>query len=296
MSINVRVNLSNPAAVLGQYGAGAKVRLESSATEAGTYAEVASSPQAIVASSPQYAFPDALGTATTWYRSRVSTASPAAGGDYSAYSAPFQVGYLTAYADEDDLLAMLPDTPTAAKYGLLTQCLQRASAVITARCGRDFYRHPQVSGTEARLYDIRVPSNRLIVVDGIVSLTSAEYASYTGGTFATVSTTDWFLRPTQPEPEDSYYEVLLSDQGSVPVFYRGTGVVRLTGVFGYASVPSIIAAGCLALAREMYALMPSGRGSASGAAGFGSIAVPDYLPRPTYEAIEWGRRRTRAWV
>lgn len=294
MSINVRVNVNNPAAVLVQYGAAAKIRLESSATETGTYAEITGSPQTIVATASRYTFPDSAGTTTTWYRSRVSTATPAVAGDYSAYSTPFQVGFLTAYADEDDLLEMLPDHTT--DLNMLSDCLRDASAIITARCGRDFYRHPQVSGTESRLFDVSLGTGRLIVPEGIVSLTAVEYAAATGGTYTTVVSTDWFLRPTQPEPEDSYYEVRLSDQGSVPRFYWGTATVRLTGVFGYAAVPSVIRRGCLALAREMYALMPTGRGSAVGMAGFGSAPVPDYLPRPTWEGIEWGRRRTFAFV
>ena len=63
------------------YGAGALLRWESSAAEAGTYVEGGT--EALVSGTTLYDVWDAAGIETTWYRTRVSDA---AGTTFSAYS------------------------------------------------------------------------------------------------------------------------------------------------------------------------------------------------------------------
>ena len=65
------------------YGAGALLRWESSATEAGTYVEGGT--EALVSGITLYDVWDAAGIETTWYRTRISDA---AGTTFSAYSDP----------------------------------------------------------------------------------------------------------------------------------------------------------------------------------------------------------------
>ena len=65
------------------YGAGALLRWESSATEAGTYVEGGT--EALVSGTTLYDVWDAAGIETTWYRTRISDA---AGTTFSAYSDP----------------------------------------------------------------------------------------------------------------------------------------------------------------------------------------------------------------
>ena len=88
--------LPDPVSVLdaGAFGAGALIRIESAATIAGVYAEITTLP--IVATQVQYQYWDPAGTATTWYRWRVSDAGNAIDSDYSA---PLQ-GTNQGYSDD----------------------------------------------------------------------------------------------------------------------------------------------------------------------------------------------------
>ena len=93
--LTVRVSIANPDALLTAWGAGARARLESSATETGSYAEVGTA--ALLSGLFEYYIVDPAGTAALWYRWRPSTAAPAAPADYGAYSDPWVAGgpYLT---------------------------------------------------------------------------------------------------------------------------------------------------------------------------------------------------------
>lgn len=295
--IRVDLSINNVTRLVGTdaYGDDALWRLESATSEDGTYAEIATDD--LVAGTNLYSFWDPNGTNATWYRFRVSTGTPAVAGDYSAYSDAYRATALAAYADVDDLMELLPDSPDDTALNWLAGLLVSASSVIDRRSGRQFYRIPQVSGTVTRLYD-GDGTNRIVIPEGIVSVTSLEIATTTGQAFITQDASDYFLEPAHPEAGDSYYIVEITDlilASSFMRFPRGKRNVRVVGVLGYDPAIEIIRLGTLALAREMYALSPTGRGSASGAAGQGSIAVPDLLPRATYDAIQWGGNRMR-WV
>jgi hypothetical protein len=89
----------------GMYGAGAVVRVQSGATQTGSFANVGSA--AIVSGIFAYTIYDQAGTATTWYRTRYENAG---GSPSSDWSAAFQV---------------LPVTPATTPYATLAGAKQR---------------------------------------------------------------------------------------------------------------------------------------------------------------------------
>jgi len=89
--------------------------------------------------------------------------------------------------------------------------------------------------------------NRLIFVDrGVRTITSLETATYSGGSFSTVPSTDYFLRPATQEldPGWPYTQVLMTNVPSAnnysPLFYAGYNTVRITGTFGWSQIPDEI--------------------------------------------------------
>ena len=94
-----------------------------------------------------------------------------------------------------------------------------------------------------------MPNSRnlvLLIPDGIQSVTTLEIAQYTGGGFATLASTEYFLRPslwTLP-PGFPYTQIELTNYptsaNTRPLFYDGYANVRVTGVFGWAAVPGVI--------------------------------------------------------
>ncbi len=248
MSQKVILNADNVDDLLAGYGAGARIEVYRAATSGGAFSMITTLP--LVSGTEQYEYWDATGSSTDYYKVRYATS---AGTTPSAYSAEFQGGAIEAYASIDSLREML-NLPDNSRDNFLADCLRRASGWLTEECGRDFYRHPQVSGTEVRTYNL--DDTATSVDDDIVSLTTVEYASGTGGTFTAAVSTDYALVPSGGTPFSSVY---LSDIGLVPEFSAGYGTVRLTGVFGYASVPTLIEQATLDLARELYQQGPGGR-------------------------------------
>jgi len=86
--------------------------------------------------------------------------------------------------------------------------------------------------------------NRVLVLPrGVLTVSLLETATYTGGSFATVPSTDYFLRPTAQEkdPAFPYTEIVMTNVPSAnnysPLFYNGYGTVRITGTWGFAAIP-----------------------------------------------------------
>lgn len=79
---------------------------------------------------------------------------------------------------------------------------------------------------------------------GIRAVSLLEVAQYTGAAFATVPSTDYFLRPGPAElmPGWPYTRVELTDRptGSWSVFPRGYNTVRMTATTGWAAIPDEI--------------------------------------------------------
>ncbi len=292
--IHLQVSVLNAAELLdpAAYGAGALLRWESADAADGTYVEGGTLP--LVSTQTLYDVWDAAGTATTWYRTRTSDA---AGAVFSAYSAPFQGGTVTAYATLEEFLAGFESgVPGAARYARIYDALEQASRAIDAEVGWDFLRHPAISGDETRLYD-GTGARRLHLHEGLVSVTSVRVAWSTAdavaGNWQTLLASDYYLEPSVREPGEPYDHLALSDWPSLfYVFPRGMRNVELTGAFGYAAVPSIIRRATVALARQIYRADSFVLGGSPGPDEFGGGAIsPNVRPYDVYKAIERYRRR-----
>lgn len=232
------------------YGVGAKLYWARDNTSAAGAFTDASGSTVLIAGQTAYEIYDATGQDGYYYRTRVGNAAAT---DVGAWADVFRAGSLLSYASVTDLREELR-LPDDSRDNLLADLLADASDWITAECGRDFYRHPQVSGTEVRLYDLTDDTSA--VLDDIISLTTVEYGAYTGSSYTALVAADWTLEPRLGSP---YSALTLTDYGSLGHFYAGTGTVRLTGVFGFPSVPRLIRRATLDLARELYQQSAGGK-------------------------------------
>lgn len=278
----IRVNVNDAAGQLVIYGAGAKVHLERGTTSTGPFTEV--DDQVIVANRDQYVFPDPDGNTASWYRSYLTKADDTSP---SEYSAAFQPATPLAYASIEDLAELLPRTSGTRNNNLLSDILVRATAFMTARCKRDFFRHP-TTGTETQLYDVSAGTRLLRIPGGLVSVSLVEYATATGGAFTALPADAWILGESVPG-SGFYDRIVLTDISPILAFYPGRGVLRLTKVGGYAGIPDIIQSGTLALARLMYATeaTPNGQPKAQ-------PTLDQNLPLETVTAIEWATGQVTA--
>ena len=273
----------------GAYGTGALMRVQFCATETGTYADIAgtgSTPTvALVAGDRAYVAYDPAGTVGIWYRTRYENAG---GTRLSDWSTPFQVDAPASYATLADLLERI-QLPDDTHYELVAQILEAVSAQFDQECGRQFYRIPRSTGTTARLYDgdggsvLRLP-------EGCVSLTTVEVAGSMGGSYTTLAANEWRLRPAYPAPGWPYTELILTELAST-VFTDGTETVRLTGVFGWSTVPLLVREAVLQLAQLTFNMALTRAGGSIGLTEFGGTTLPSQRPDAWYRAMRaYGRR------
>lgn len=265
-----------PDDILRDYSAGALVRIESATTETGTYTELGT--VAVVALTYQYEYAHAAGTTASWYKTRYSNAGATV---FSDYSDAFQSG-ASSYATLDDFLLEVGSIPIdTRRLAAISRALVEARERIDTEIGYDAFRHPQ-SGTEARTYHgDGLPI--LHVHEGIVSLTSVEVRTQTGGSWTTIATADWWLE-TQPghltpRPGEPYFHVRLSDSAATySSFPRGENRVRLTGAFGWARPSQRHIGANIDLARQQIAADMSFPGGVVGQAEQGAPVGPSKLP------------------
>lgn len=238
------INVDDSADLITGYGAGALIRVErdtvstfATATEITTIA--------LVSGTSRYEYWDTTGTASHYYRTRYSKASPSVATDYSGFSDTVTVDtdeaqYVTpammklrlgiTNATDDDVLGTLCDQVNGFIESYTHRRL-RPSAATTLTF--DYW--PDDNHDNGRILDMAI---------GIVSLTLLEVAPYTGAAFVTVPATDYFLMPRTQDRDQGWpaTELHLSDIPSAssgqPFFARGYGTIRLTGSFYWAAIPN----------------------------------------------------------
>jgi hypothetical protein len=81
---------------------------------------------------------------------------------------------------------------------------------------------------------------------GVRTITLLEVAGYTGASFTTMPSTDYFIRPTAQERDPGWpgTEIWITDipsaSNTYPYFPRGFANVRITGTWGWPAIPDEI--------------------------------------------------------
>jgi hypothetical protein len=235
----VRVYVESAADLLnaGMYDAGAIIRLQSGAAQAGPFSNEATA--ALVSGTQAYTLYDADGAAATWYRTRYENAGGTVTSDWTtAFQAGGEeAGYLCSLYDVKQRLGL---TDTSADEEL-AEVIRQVTDEILGYTGREFVGTP---GEVTRTFDVPEPTRTLYVPTGIRSITTLEYASDdqpdTGGTYSTIAAGNYWLRPLAHDRSYGWpaTRVALADSA---VFYAGRSTVQITGTFGWAAVPPAVA-------------------------------------------------------
>lgn len=278
MSQRLRLNVDAVDDEIRDRGVGARIEIQRDTTEAFA-APTSLGPVTLVAGQTQYEFFDATGSTTNWYRFRLTTSSGTVPSDWSA---AFRGGADEAYATLDSLKEVIRP-PDSSRDNYLSDLLVDASAYLTTACERDFFRHPAVSGEETRIFD-GSGTSKLRVDAGIVSLSLVELAPGTGSAYVALAANDWVYWPSDKADDFSYEAVMLSDVGAYTVWSSGYATVRLTGVFGWQTIPGLIRRATLDLAREWYRQGPGGGGPV-GVNQFGTPIFGGQEPKTVRDAV-----------
>jgi hypothetical protein len=248
-TLNITVENATELLNAGAYGPDAIARVQSSATEAGTYADLTgtgSTPTiALVSGTRIHTGYDPAGTSSTWYRTRYENSGATRLSDWSA---AFQVGGETAgklcsIYDAEQRLVQTGSSLNNDERENVIELIDEVSDYITSITGRRFVPDP-LSGTKT----IRLHTHygrRLRIPRGIRSITTLGIASSsqpdTGGTYTTATAGTYYIDPpaddrTQGWPGSSI--ILRANSGAV--FYTAEFGAEITGAFGFAAVPPAI--------------------------------------------------------
>ena len=293
MAIGLTITVEEPDRILaaGEYGTGAVVRLQWSATESGTYADVSgtgSTPTiAVVTATRSYDGYDPIGTVSTWYRTRFENAGATRLSDWSAsfQPAPEGSGLICALWDVQQELG------TTADSELIIEKIRQVGAEINGKTGRLFTRTP-ASGTTTYLFDVEQSGRTLCVPKGIASATTLEVASgsqpETGGTYTTVTAAQWFLRPVTAQREFGWpaTEIVISDV-SGSYFQSGYNTARVTMALGWDTVPYDIQAIALRAVVASYLSKGSGAGGVATVGPSGEMRVLRNISPADRATLDW---------
>lgn len=283
MSVVLHLYVENPDDILnaGHSGAGAVIQLQRDTVEAfSTPVDVSTT--AIVTGTRSYTVYDASGGSTTWYRTRYETA---AGSGTSDWSAAFQVG-TTGYCELDDVKQRLDRTGDTTDDELFAEYIDEATDFLRGYLGRDLIDTALTHTYDG--YDAVRGGRCLLIPRGIQTISLLEVAATTGASFSTVTAGTYFLRPTDQDraPGVPATELWLSDQSGTQ-FAPGYDNVRLTGTFGFASVPQRVQEVALNLVVRMYASRQAGQSDLIGSGGEGgSPMVSAFMSKRDRETLD----------
>jgi hypothetical protein len=249
----------------GAYDTGALMRLQSSATEAGAYADLTgtgSTPTILlVAATRAYTGFDPAGTSSTWYRTRFENTG---GTRVSDWSASFQVGdegagQLCSLYDVQQRLGFTD----ASQDENIIEFIRQVSSWLNFYTGRTLAPDP-FSGT--KVYRVHTRAGRTLwLPKGIRSVTTLGIATddqpATGGTYTTATASDYYIDPPEFERDPGWpgNRIVLRSNGS-SIFYNASYGAEITGSFGFPAVTPEIQA----LAARLVVAEHQRKGSAGG--------------------------------
>lgn len=217
-------------------------RIESSSTSGSGFTEIGT--VALVAATYIYTYYDQTAATGLYYRSRYSNSGNTNRSDYSAefQAASAPITYCSFYDVKQRL--GIPLTDTTDDEELLQYCGQ-VTAMIDSLTHRTFV-PVTFTATTFDGYDAIEGGRCFLIPRGIRTISLLEVASYTGGSFSTIASGDFFIRPTASERDANWpgTEIWISDVPSssttLPYFPPGYANVRITGTGGWASTPEDI--------------------------------------------------------
>lgn len=271
----------------GAYGTAAKVQLQTSATEAGAFADVSgtgSTPTTTVLTGTRsYTAYDPNGTATSWYRTRYTTSDGTT--RLSDWSAVFQVGDETAglLCSTSDVEQLWGKTATANERELILETIRQTSRAIERATGRWLAPRPTASTSTTTFRFHTESGSELYIPRGIRSITTLGIATEdqptSGGTYTTATSSGYYIDPPVSERIDSDapgYWIRFRSNATGPAvsFVDAAFGAEITGSFGYASVaPDIQGVAARAALRRFI-----GKGSAGAAIAVGPTGTEFVLP------------------
>jgi len=285
----VRTTVENAGELLNaaMYGAGAVVRLQSAAAEAGPFANEATA--ALVSGTRVYTLYDADGTSTTWYRVRYEDAG---GTTTSDWSAPFQVG-----DEQAGLICSLYDveqrtgTVSDNEREMLIELIRDVTVEIERYTGRDF------TGARSDVtFRLHTRAGRTLWIPrGIQSVTTLKVATEdqptSGGTYTTATATDYYLDPPEYERAPGWPATRIvfrsNPTGPIGAFYRAAFGAEITGRPGFAEVPGDVQR--VGAEMVLSAFLTKGSGEAERAV-VGPSGQPVILRDPRHRAVLDGYR------
>lgn len=257
MANKVRITVEDPDDIrnAGMYDTGALIRLQTSATEAGAFADVigtGSTPTiAVVAATTLYLGKDPNGIVSSWYRTRYENAG---GTRLSDWTPAFQVGDETAglLCSLEDVKQRLWGTATTNvnQDEVLLDIIREVSADIESYVGAWLAPRPtNPASTKTLLFDVECDyTTRELVLSseqrlvGIRTLTSMGVATTSqpesGGSYTAATVADVLLRP-RPTADGPATRLVFNYPFTGPIgyFWPGYNTVSIVGSFGYAVVP-----------------------------------------------------------
>lgn len=122
----------------------------------------------------------------------------------------------------------------------------------------------------------------LRIRQGVRAVSLLECAYYTNGTYVTIDSADYFLRPVadQLAPAEPYTEIWLSNLPTVSgfIFFPvGYGTVRVTGTWGPAAIPDDIAEVAVVIAMRAWFGRQAGQQDIVGTTEMGQPIVSRYV-------------------
>jgi len=246
-------------------GAGALLRIESSTTQVGGYAELGT--VALVAGTYFYTYYHAGATPGLWYQTRYSNAGATV---FTGYSTPWADGGQTTISSLANLRRMVnPDvvpgsTADLANDGQLLRIAQQVTDLIHTLTPQYFLRNPlDPAGTTTLTFDgqwgnsnawggawggqgVGNRYSRLYIPQGVRSVTTLKIRlGGTGSAQVLIPAANYVIRPSaqdrQYPNEPGHYIELVYPQGYT-FFVMGSDVIEVVGTFGHDSVPLTVEA------------------------------------------------------
>lgn len=238
MSNRLMIEVTDPDGLLAGLGANAVIRLQTSATQTGTYTDLTTIP--IVAADHEYVYEHLAGTTTDWYRARFEDA---AGLFPKTYAAPFQVNdALSAYATPAAFRTFIRSSGVDLDAYTEMLALESAARAIDRECGRTF----RLAGaSSARVFTAGLSLSGgdsvqyAVEVDDFADATGITVAfDATGNGSYTTPCTTFRAEPVNAPTKGVPYTSLLFDLGVVPPL-NAYGV-QVTVAWGWAAIPSAV--------------------------------------------------------